>query len=122
MSDLDRLVAEGVFGTRMLTLEEMQAEAARVWEQQPSCRRFHMGFVAWQDDADEWHYEQIVKPYSTDIAAAWEIVEKLPDSFTLDRYAGWRATVGDSVSVAAHSAPLAICLVAIKAIGAGVLA
>lgn len=69
-------------------------------------------------------------PYSTDIAAAWEVVEKLRDSreditiYTSGR--SWWINVGDifnnvrdmgDFEVVEESAPMAICLAALKAKG-----
>lgn len=86
-------------------------------------------------DTDAWYDEQghWIKPYSTDIAAAWQVVNKIADSrdphwFSIDRWygtwvAGWRC--GDSapddpsweLEMTADTAPLAICLAALKAKG-----
>ncbi len=67
------------------------------------------------------------EPYSTDIAAAWQVMERLRDlcHFTVMRQivpSGWTvdAVFNDSIfvtSVFNESAPLAICLVALKAVG-----
>lgn len=66
--------------------------------------------------------------YSEDIAAAWEVVEKLKGGFSLDtdhgKPASWCVNwivVGETPKhVVAHgdTAPLAICLAALKAVGA----
>jgi len=61
---------------------------------------------------------------STDIAAAWEVVEKLDDGnliFSLLRYgAGWRVGFMDDGnmrgSASGDTAPLAICRAALKAV------
>jgi hypothetical protein len=70
-------------------------------------------------------------PYSTDIAAAWEVVEKLGDKdFALERWPEipvkfrrpdwkYRATFDRSVNFSdGTTAPHAICLAALKAVGA----
>lgn len=80
----------------------------------------------------EWHEPRGAKPYTTDIAAAWEVVEKMPISFTLMRDSfSWIVTVRKSpsslddvkevianpIEVRAETAPEAICLAALKAVG-----
>lgn len=68
-----------------------------------------------------------VRPYSTDIAAAWEVVEKLALTFELgwlpaDKGLNWDASFGekrgseDGTTTYADTAPHAICLSALKAI------
>ena len=63
-------------------------------------------------------------PYSTDIAAAWEVVEKMYKDHKLGMWmdvtvpeSGIDAYFGDFKG-AADTAPLAICLAALKAVGA----
>lgn len=63
-------------------------------------------------------------PYSTEISAAWEVVEKFP-AMQLFKYANglgwdcyWHAESGPlNVHAQAETAPLAICLAALKALG-----
>ena len=60
--------------------------------------------------------------YSTDIAAAWTVVERLGDKFNfIGKCAdGWNAVLfydGNSHGEIAPSAPHAICLAALKAVG-----
>ena len=64
---------------------------------------------------------------STDIAAAWQVVEKIDEHFMLERYIGaiggvieWVCTidVGDIKTGIASTAPLAICRAALKAVEA----
>ena len=65
--------------------------------------------------------------YSTDIAAAWEVVEKSRHGSHVEvahgatsnagKYARWRCKFGMQVFAEADSAPLAICLAALKACG-----
>lgn len=60
-----------------------------------------------------------IKPYSTDISAAWEVVERLDGTYepTIERHGpGWTAWF-DSASAWAETAPHAICLAALKACG-----
>lgn len=78
-----------------------------------------------------------IPPYSTDIAAAWEVVEKLQKDnpfWKTSNYEGWMnfnlgpttgndgfgwyANFGDSNTIAyGKTAPHAICLAALKALG-----
>ena len=64
----------------------------------------------------------MIKNYSTDIAAAWEIVEKIElinsQTFAIERHKDgkYEVTIG-SKFVYATSAPMAICLAALKAVG-----
>lgn len=74
---LDALVAERVMGLRILTREEMEAEAQRVWPEQPKCRRFFLGFDAWRGPDGEIATRQHIPDYSTDPGTAWRVVEKL---------------------------------------------
>lgn len=75
------------------------------------------------------HSQCPVEHYSSDIAAAWEVVEKLTDQskphFELSKgYEGWWHVGFDldrpfkRVIAKADTAPLAICLAALKSIGA----
>lgn len=71
-----------------------------------------------------------VEHYSSDIAAAWEVVEKLDGEWKLQGHEGlgWEAgfdsstggmdAVIVSVEAMADTAPLAICVAALKAVGA----
>lgn len=82
----------------------------------------------WPDDAvvcpvlgDQWY--MYIQPYSTDIAAAWTILEKLKDDFnftlSLQGETYFLKLIGiDSVVTAeANTAPHVICLAALKAVG-----
>lgn len=48
--ELDELVAAKVFDKTLLTYEVMRNEALKVWEEQPSCYHFLMGFTAYKED------------------------------------------------------------------------
>lgn len=72
-------------------------------------------------------YVDSVPHYSTSIADAWEVLEKFPEVQRLEKRwpgeepPGWWCEVGiDGGSFAAigETAPLAICLAALKAVGA----
>lgn len=76
---------------------------------------------------------RIAKPYSTDIASAWQVVEKFVKdgrevgvSFIRNPYndfVGWICDIGPKdgfrhvISVEEETAPMAICLAALKDIG-----
>jgi hypothetical protein len=70
-------------------------------------------------------YREFTPHYSTDIAAAWEIVEKLHgQSFRIEtgsdgvnRYRCFSYYKDTNISVRATTAPLAICLLALKVMG-----
>ena len=127
--ELDALVAERVFGKVLLTQDGMAAEAERVWQRQPQCTYFFR-FVCLGDSDDEYpKFEHREPRYSTDMAAAWEVVEKLKfDRGTFwfrleyDNNEIWDATFQEVsgrkecfVGTAA-TAPHAICLAALKAV------
>jgi hypothetical protein len=135
--ELDALVAEKVMGREILTQQEMEEEALRVWQSgQLSCRSFMRGFWAepgaygYGDGLDftkVGRVRQEFPRYSENIAAAWDVVEKLCDSVESVRVL---ATVDGTVVTVNHypggprlvktdalSAPLAICLAALAAVG-----
>jgi len=63
-----------------------------------------------------------VKNYSTDIAAAWEVVGRFGDEFILERWPEFRNTWRTSFQrdrewASAATAPHAICLAALRAVG-----
>lgn len=65
-----------------------------------------------------------IKPYSTNIDAAWEVVEKLKENHTVNIHGysdGWEVGLIGPGSAAvdgqAETAPHAICLAALKAVG-----
>ena len=58
--------------------------------------------------------------FSTDIAAAWQVVQKMGESCdqaTIEVCGGEWMCEFDGVGDQAHTAPLAICLAALKAVG-----
>jgi hypothetical protein len=66
------------------------------------------------------HIGHEVPPYSTDMSAAWEVVEKMRER---EGYAGvesnhdlWEASMGPWYVATAETAPLAICRAALAAI------
>lgn len=93
-------------------------------------------YVPWEDDKRRRHNTHVAARSfaglmewspSTDLATAWEVVEKLrTDNYwiqvgTCD--AGWNVQIGrinkllQHVTVVADTVPLAICLAALKAVG-----
>lgn len=83
----------------------------------------------WTPDHETYEWPA---PYSTDIAAAWEVVEKMGNWHGFD-FAIWKKEVGEwragwfedgweglegRADATAESAPHAICLAALKAVGA----
>ena len=124
--ELDALVAEKVFGKIIFTYEEMRDEAEKIWAKQPHCYQFLRGFNAWKDDNGTTRCEQRFGRFSTEISAAWLVVEKM-------RQLGWYFEIdcgnasctpharfsvyGKGRGEASDLAPRAICLAALKALG-----
>lgn len=115
--ELDALIAEKVMG-----LELKQPDKTNY--------RRDTWVYAINDYTDEGPVYVVDCPeYSTDIAAAWEVLEKLSDSqITVNRHMHSGYTVGvfekvqgisiqEKCSASAATAPLAICLAALKAVG-----
>ena len=119
--ELDALVAEKVMGMELLPLKE--APCPYCGDEMRFC-----GERSRCTTCGEWRYSP-AKEYSTDIAAAWEVVEKLKaGGFSL--IAEWDAhdemwyvvfsNVSSYKAGEADAAPHAICLVALAAVGAPV--
>lgn len=149
--ELDALVAEKVMGWKLPDTATMRASAERVWASQPQVQYFYapdgcdVGFTAVpKDDAaavagfsqEGARFEPSVPRYSSEIAAAWPVLQKLADGLARCYYAevaeggidanGGRAAhvrlyrQGDDeafVTVAAATAPEAICRAALLAVG-----
>lgn len=101
--ELDALVAEKVMGWKSVE------------------HRFEDPFHRWDGIAPEHGSHRFTVPdFSTDIAAAWEVVEKLND-LILERDVTAEGTrynvVIDGIETWAETAPHAICLAALKAVG-----
>lgn len=75
----------------------------------------------------DYYFEDSIKPYSTDIAAAWEVVEKLIQqeiyfefrsdyAYSVSGYDGHNAMRMSNCDASGESFPHAICLAALKAI------
>ena len=128
---LDALVAEKVMGLRLDGDFPIQQDEAGGWDpideedgaghQRRPCYR-----TCGDHPMPPYQYEhgstcrRVVPEYSTDIAAAWEVVEKLrPTGPKLSIHAarlGYDVEYGPGWFVSAPTAPLAICRAALKAI------
>lgn len=86
--------------------------------------------MGWNCELRECHTRKVLHSeyggpphYSTDIADAWLVVEKIDQQVTVTKCAdGWLVTIDDyfchgGVEIMAGTAPLAICLAALKAVG-----
>lgn len=118
--ELDALVAETVMGSTLSRWPVLQFDGTA------------------KEELVFWDGPKMMRlpPYSTDIAAAWEVVENFvaklafsgENGFVLDYSCGsWTATFrhsisefGKSVESLADTAPHAICLAALKAVGVDV--
>lgn len=112
--EMDALIAEKIFGLKV------EWEIEYLGEQIPSSKQL----------ADKYDENGILPLYSTDIAAAWEVVEGVREKFNLlmnvHPYSLVAANGGYRVSVndlhieldytTADTAPLAICRAALKAL------
>ena len=142
--ELNARVATEVMGWKCMTEGELYGE--RFSEVYPGARQagFDESRVCswWLDPSstNEWGEPEAVCPIedededdlkgfkpSTDIGAAWEVVEKLALTFELgwlptDKGLNWDASFGekrgseDGTTTYAETAPLAICLAALKAV------
>lgn len=107
--ELDALVAEKVMNFALGMMSEQDVEPSIIVDQA----------VASFD---------VIPYYSTDISAAWEVVEKLAGRFvpslTLGPTNEWQAVFQESTDVIyyehSNSAPHAICLAALKAVGVNI--
>ena len=108
--ELDALVAEKVMGWRMIRNDPLLS---------------HTGWID-GDGRKRTRYDP--PPYSTDIAAAWEVLEKFP-WFRIDNRGDYEGNQAFMVELSddaknlsgkmwAPTAPLAICRAALRAVGA----
>lgn len=126
--ELDALVAEKVMGCKPIIVEWPTPIGTiyRYPECQCECRPHG------KTDESGFTKEHGLKPYSTDIAAAWQVVEKIGECETpvieqvrilaaSGDHWGWAVRFGKlkrgEEHIQAATAPLAICLVALKAVG-----
>lgn len=115
--ELDALIAEKVIGLEVVKNKSGSKRGGYYYS---------IGDAYWCDIQGEMYISNSLSRYSTDIAAAWEVVEKLTFVFTLTTnppYAPttpeteWMASFNADESVHGCSAPHAICLAALKALG-----
>jgi hypothetical protein len=110
--ELDALIAEKVMGWTVELIVNSPCDAFEEWR-----------------DAQGWRYGPNPPLYSTDIAAAWEIAEKLQLAVIPDASGGWCAGHAlfrgpgwyeENVNDWEHAdtAPLALCRAALAAVGA----
>lgn len=111
--ELDALVAEKVMGLEVKPYEKLKGSDIPEY--------FGTLWVPSADQNRGTPYQQWLPlpHYSTSIAAAWEVVEKLKDDdFHLEEHGThWKAGFGPRWR-GAETAPHAICLAALEAIGA----
>lgn len=115
--ELDLLVAEKVMGLKILTKDEMEAEARNRWEYQPLCRIF-FGFAAYPNPDGTIDVQQKCPQFSTKIEEAWEVRERIGWLMRLEDHGafGWACEFlgvqpgHEDVIAKADTAPLAICL------------
>jgi hypothetical protein len=117
---LDALVGEKVMGWKLINLGRRKYDYASTDEDRRAALSGRGVF--------EWHWEGKDAPDdgfahewnpSTDIAAAWQVVEKLHEPDTTDfslnsATVGWRARFGYVFKAFGDTAPLAICRAALK--------
>lgn len=107
--ELDALIAEKVMGFETVNFKSSDPHEIIVTKDAEGNMRMAVPF------------------YSTDIAAAWEVVEKLRDTWAIElhgRDGAWSCLVEEGDEVTAHfiaiaeadTAPLAICLAALKVV------
>lgn len=128
--DLDVLIAEKVMGFAVIKT---------VWGKHKQFCQYSLGPPDYYDDAGESILHNPLPLYSTDIAAAWEVVatlqfsgsafkyeeEHIPSPVGTDSYTATFLNLNDESpkyilgeAMSLESAPHAICLAALKAVGA----
>lgn len=77
--EIDREVARVVFGTEILTQEQMLARAMEEWQERPNCLFFASGFrgIRPRNAAEEWFFEQEIPKYSLRPGPALLVIEAL---------------------------------------------
>lgn len=129
--ELDALIAEKVMG--WVKVERQEQLEGKTWNGKPfTIEQFHnicSMDIAWLVNGELSLHEQ---PHcSTDISAAWEVVSKLQTQFNLIRIDRnemknlWTVIVSDEAMekttlAYGDTAPHAICLAALKAVGVNV--
>jgi hypothetical protein len=137
--EIDALVAEKVMGwkwyrvvsTAVLCPPFRQAEwnRAGAWMYEPlpdgpgDLKRDDIDGIFFYDSSKGGHTMAHIREYSTDISAAWAVVEQMRERgyiLTLSghRKAPWRAQFADHGEACSDSPVMAICIAALKSIGA----
>jgi len=112
--EVDALVAEKVMGLKVIR---------RPWPDDPDWDEYfevHPNGEIREHMNGDW---VCVRQYSTSIEAAWEVMEKLRKEVALtihpeNLFGGWLVYIDREIRVVSESAPHAICLAALKAVGA----
>lgn len=116
--ELDILIAEKVMGENVV-INKSGSKAGGYY--------YSLGPARWYDMQGDMQLANPVPAYSEDISAVWQLVEKLPFVFELitnNPYGPttpeteWMATFNAEFEAHGESAPHAICLAALKAVGA----
>lgn len=118
--ELDALVAEKVMGWCWIENDVGQESLQPPIEEYAYLSRNHPVF--WADDKG---YTEIMPKYSTNIADAWQVVEKLRETHWIQVEVGTLniCDIGEygkgcsTIQEVADTIPLAICLAALKAVG-----
>lgn len=118
--ELDALVAEKVMGLSRQVRIKGSTEYVTIYSKNPY-------FPDGSCDLNDLNFYAAPKNYSTSIAPAWEVVEKLDDCLHLREHGeegiweAWFCGLGEPENenrvAHADTAPLAICLAALKAVG-----
>lgn len=128
---LDALVAEKIMGCKIRSIEN--AKDQREFEYLRSNGNYLCGCgLGEHNDTDDEGGYQWLKNYSEEIAAAWEVINKVDGQWTLDgqEQVGWVVSLVEAsmredryespFKASAETAPLAICFAALKAKGVDV--
>lgn len=137
--EIDALVAEKVMGWKRMTYAEAHPETPAYKDRKEFTGHWHSNEwdellhefknVAYAEDCDDHYCPEEAWSPSTDISAAWEVVEKMRNRdsvFTLwddlddEYYYCAFNTPKYHFEVGAETMPKAICLAALKAVGVNV--
>lgn len=105
--ELDALVAEKVMGCTLKAGGDPRTDDPWLCGCEDEAHR----------EDNEYDVRTYIKPYSSSIAAAWEVMDILKDGFATSYYTaeeGW-TFVFRGQAATAGTAPLAICMAALKA-------
>lgn len=119
--ELDALVAEKVMGYRWSLYDGPRWEVIGI-ERGPEKAVLVLPASNWRDaDSSVERSKPCIPVYSTDITAAWEVVEKVADGDTcrlMYEHGHWEASFQQGDFWATDtSAPLAICRAALRVVG-----